>query len=249
MDPQQAPLNVAPLVTLCTTRFAALPGHPTSPTNHSTSSISPVHPRHLHRSLTESDATPGQPHLDWDTEPPGAANEGRADPTPTDGERGVHATLQQAGVPGSEDAQPSQNMENGEDTEGPLPDNMQPSSALDSNNEPAQLAPSAPTAAASEAAQPLGQHLAPEGLPGSYLRSRSDDPLALSQSDQTDAGLAAEGDVTDQGVTIDKNHEVDMVASSSDLLPDVAVGVRMAQTNAGSTLGDELTRLTDNTSI
>lgn len=56
MDPQQAATNVAPLVTLCTTRFAALPAQPASQTPPAHPSDSPPHPRHLHRSLTESDA-------------------------------------------------------------------------------------------------------------------------------------------------------------------------------------------------
>ena len=56
MDPQQAATNVAPLVTLCTTRFAALPPQPASQTSPAHPSDSPPRPRHLHRSLTENDA-------------------------------------------------------------------------------------------------------------------------------------------------------------------------------------------------
>ncbi|KAA6426324.1 MAG: VPS54 isoform 2 [Trebouxia sp. A1-2] len=53
MDPHQAAINVAPLAALCSTRFAALPSQPAPSTHHSDS---PPRPRHLHRSLTESDA-------------------------------------------------------------------------------------------------------------------------------------------------------------------------------------------------
>ena len=53
MDPSQAPTNVAPLITLCNTRFAALPSQPSSSMHAMTTD---QRPRHLHRSLTENDA-------------------------------------------------------------------------------------------------------------------------------------------------------------------------------------------------
>ncbi len=65
MEPQQAATNVAPLAALCNTRFAVLPSQP-APSTHP--SDSPPHPRHIHRSMTESDAkmhqqrSPVQPH-------------------------------------------------------------------------------------------------------------------------------------------------------------------------------------------
>ena len=62
LDPQQAASNVAPLVTLCTTRFAALPAQAPSPAYpNPSSSDTPLRPRQLHRSLTEGDAQRQQP--------------------------------------------------------------------------------------------------------------------------------------------------------------------------------------------
>lgn len=55
MDPSQAASNVGPLVTLCNTRFAALPSQPSPATRPSTGQ---EHARRLHRSLTEGDARP-----------------------------------------------------------------------------------------------------------------------------------------------------------------------------------------------
>ena len=53
MDPHQAVNHVAPLAALCNTRFACLPSQP-APSTYPPDS--PLCPRHLHRSLTESDA-------------------------------------------------------------------------------------------------------------------------------------------------------------------------------------------------
>ncbi|DBA81853.1 hypothetical protein WJX77_011322 [Trebouxia sp. C0004] len=53
MDPQQAATSVDPLAALCNTRFAALLSQPAPSTD---PSDTPPRPRHLHRSLTESDA-------------------------------------------------------------------------------------------------------------------------------------------------------------------------------------------------
>ena len=53
MDPSQAHSNIAPLIALCNTRFAALPSQPSSSMHAMTTD---QRPRHLHRSLTENDA-------------------------------------------------------------------------------------------------------------------------------------------------------------------------------------------------
>ncbi len=80
MDPHQAATNVAPLVALCNTRFAALPSQP-APSTHPPHS--PPRPRHLHRSLTENDAnmhqqrSPVQPHSQTPGEVGGDSRLGR----------------------------------------------------------------------------------------------------------------------------------------------------------------------------
>ena len=87
MGLQQAATNVAPLAALCNTRFAALPSQP-APSTHP--SDSPPCPRHLYRSLTESDAkthqqrSPVQPHSQTpgevgDNSSPGRDAAGHAD--------------------------------------------------------------------------------------------------------------------------------------------------------------------------
>ena len=109
MDPQQAATNVAPLVALCNTRFAALPSQP-APSTHP--SDSPPRPRHLHRSLTDSDAkthqqrSPVQPHSQTPGEVGSNSSPGRA--------AADHADAQQQ-TPPSVNADSANELQNGQE--------------------------------------------------------------------------------------------------------------------------------------
>ena len=109
MDPHQAATNVAPLAALCNTRFAALPTQP-APSTHS--SDSPPRPRHLHRSLTESDAkthqqrSPVQPDSQTPGEVGGNSSSGR--------NAADHADAQQQ-TPASVNADTANGLQNGQE--------------------------------------------------------------------------------------------------------------------------------------
>ena len=109
LNPSQAASQVAPLTALCSTRFAAVPSQPPSSL---TLGASDQRPRHLHRSLTESDASSGRRRDQLKIGTPSSKQDlaGKQAVSPAAQDR---RALQSAELDEAGGSQPSNSLENG----------------------------------------------------------------------------------------------------------------------------------------
>ncbi len=223
LDPQQAPTNVGPLVTLCTTRFAALPTQPTPPSHPGSPSNSPQRSRQLHRSLTESDAQTQQRQSRIQTPTPSVKETSNRGTSAED-----HADAQEQ-RPGSNHAELSNGLQLGQQAE-TQQDGLQQTMAAESKSglNHRQLATPTPTKQSLAADGESDAHEHADAYPGSHQSSDDATTAALDQHPEAESVQRA-AEVLDQGadqdISTDNNGEVDMVATSNDMLavpsPDI----------------------------
>ena len=215
MDPRQAATNVAPLAALCNTRFAALPSQP-APSTHP--SDSPPRPRHLYRSLTESDAkthqhrSPVQPHSQTPGEVGGNSSSSR--------DAADHVDAQQQ-TPASVNADTASGLQNGQGVGRDLQTGVQQDSTSGDNSS-VLPGPDLQEPGEEECTTPI-KHGASE--PSAFLepapaRSTSDDAADEILTHQhplaNDAQQAAAvlDQATDEGVSASQDGKDDTVATS-----------------------------------
>ena len=217
MDPDQATSNVGPLVTLCNTRFAALPSQPNPATSSSTGED---HARRLHRSLTESDARPQKKHGHLFQVRAEQQLEAESDRTAA----GRHAQGTLAVPPeihvgdGAEDLKLLQDGQHTAATHGVSQQPSEADSVLSTSHEallPSSSSQSAtaqgPTECWNGTSVPEGQSSAWNGAVASVVQPGQ----AGQEAQQADA---AKEEAADQEVGMTDGGEVDMVATSSAVL-------------------------------
>ena len=235
MDPSQAASNVAPLVNLCKTRFAALPSQPSSSTASNTGGE-----RHLHRSLTENDAQ-AQKRRDG-VQPLSFSSQQHQKPEP---DREAAGSSHQGAVLAERagcDLEADHMMHHGLHTAaGSIHGASQQSDAVDASSAFSipQGAPQSSSLQSATRSSANGTG-SPEGQSSMWNETPPPDSHSGQAGQEAQSAAVVLEAAADQDVGMADDGEVDMVATSSAMLADPAPSVKLLSHLSTSITGPTL---------